>query len=62
MPERGGVLTFLTDSAGGTIVFADAAERLKRAMAEMPGEGGISTVDWPNAIAVFERPKESRRD
>jgi hypothetical protein len=39
-PQAGGALTLLTDSAGGTIVFAEAAERLKLATAEVPGEGG----------------------
>jgi hypothetical protein len=38
-PEKGGLLTFLTDSAGGTIVFADTVERLKLATAEASGAG-----------------------
>jgi hypothetical protein len=38
-PERGGALTFFTDSAGGTFVFADTAERLKLATTEVSGEG-----------------------
>jgi hypothetical protein len=36
----GGTLTFLTDSAGGTIVFADAVDRLKLNSVEAPGDGG----------------------
>jgi hypothetical protein len=39
-PAGGGTLTFLTDSAGGTIVFTDAVERLKLKTVEAPGDGG----------------------
>jgi hypothetical protein len=37
-PERGGSLALLTDSAGGTVLFADTAERLKLAAVTIPGE------------------------
>jgi hypothetical protein len=37
--EKGGVLTFLTDSAGGTFLFAHVADRLQLARSEAPGEG-----------------------
>jgi hypothetical protein len=36
--KSGDVLTFYTDSGGGTIVFANMVERLKLATSEMPGE------------------------
>jgi hypothetical protein len=39
-PDGGGNLTFLTDSAGGTIVFKDSVERLKLKTVEAPGDGG----------------------
>jgi hypothetical protein len=37
--EKGGVLTFLTDSAGGTFLFAHVADRLQLTTTEVPGEG-----------------------
>jgi hypothetical protein len=37
--EKGGALTFLTDSAGGTFLFAHVADRLQLTTTEVPGEG-----------------------
>src|SRR5262249_16525573 len=41
--EKGSTLTFFTDSAGGTFIFAATVERLKLATVEMPSEEQATT-------------------
>jgi len=54
--EKGGNLTFFTDSAGGTFIFAATAERLKLATVEMPGEERATTKMRLAELPAF-RPK-----
>jgi hypothetical protein len=52
--EKGGGLTFVTDSAGGTFVFEATAERLKLATIEMPSEERGGTKMLLAALPAFK--------
>jgi hypothetical protein len=53
-PAAGGSLTFLADSAGGTFLFADVAERLKLATSELPAEGAQGQTMHVAGLPAFK--------